>query len=64
MVGMAEAVPLFQDNNVIVFILQNLQHATQKKQANTFHASQFINYNQRFTSGQLATCPASYAYKA
>ena len=27
MAGTARAIPLFQDNNVIVFILQNLQHA-------------------------------------
>ena len=41
MAGTARAVPLFQDNNIIVFILQNLQHATHviQKQANTFHAS-------------------------
>ena len=32
--GTARAVPLFQDNNVMVFIIQTLQHAT-----NTFHAS-------------------------
>jgi len=31
--GMARAVPLFQDNNVIVFILQNLQHATHDSEA-------------------------------
>ena len=36
MVGTAGAIPLFQDNNVIVFILQNLQI---QKQANTPHAS-------------------------
>jgi len=38
--GTAGAVPLFQDNNVIVFILQNLQHATHDSEADdTFHAS-------------------------
>ena len=31
--GTAAAVPLFQDNNVIVFILQNLQHATYDSEA-------------------------------
>jgi len=31
--GTAGAVPLFQDNNVIVFILQNLQHATHNSEA-------------------------------
>ena len=31
--GTAGAVPLFQDNNVIVFILQNLQHATHDSEA-------------------------------
>jgi len=37
----ARTVPLFQDNDVIVFTLQNLQHATDmiQKQADTFHAS-------------------------
>jgi len=29
----AGAVPLFQDNNVIIFILQNLQHATHDSEA-------------------------------
>ena len=31
--GTAGAVPLFQDNNVLVFILQNLQHATHDSEA-------------------------------
>jgi len=31
--GMAWAIPLFQDNNVIVFILQNLQHASHDSEA-------------------------------
>ena len=31
--GTAGAVPLFQDNNIIVFILQNLQHATHDLEA-------------------------------
>jgi len=31
--GTAGAVPLFQDNNVIVFILQNLLHATHDSEA-------------------------------
>ena len=31
--GTAGAVPLFQDNNVIEFILQNLQHASHDSEA-------------------------------
>ena len=42
MAGMAGAIPLFQENNVIVFILQNLQHATR------MIPSLLGKYNQRF----------------
>ena len=37
--GTAGAVPLFQDNNVIVFILQNLQHATRSRRTHSTHPS-------------------------
>jgi len=34
--GTAGAVPLFQDKNFIIFILQNLQHATHNSEAGEY----------------------------